>query len=53
MEGNKIKATANVGITSFPDDAENIDTLLLKVDKAMYKSKNSGRHTVTLYSEHE
>jgi len=53
MEGNQIKATASIGIASFPKHAENTDSLLHKVDRAMYQSKNSGRNKVTLYSESE
>ena len=42
-----------IGIVNFSDDAENVDALLQKVDRAMYQSRNSGRNAVTLYSEHE
>ncbi|MBI4006322.1 MAG: GGDEF domain-containing protein [Gammaproteobacteria bacterium] len=53
MEGNQIKTTVSIGIANFPKHAENTDSLLHKVDRAMYQSKNSGRNRVTLYSESE
>lgn len=51
MEGNQIKTTVSIGIVSFPAHAENTDDLLKKVDRALYRSKDSGRNTVTLYCE--
>lgn len=35
--------SASVGITLYPNDAHNIDTLIKNADQAMYLSKNSGR----------
>jgi diguanylate cyclase (GGDEF)-like protein/PAS domain S-box-containing protein len=34
--------SASVGITLYPDDAQNIDTLMKNADQAMYLAKNSG-----------
>lgn len=35
-----IKATPSIGFSIFPDDGEDIDTLLHKADKEMYKEKS-------------
>ena len=36
--------SASVGITLYPDDAQNIDSLIKNADQAMYLAKNSGRN---------
>jgi len=36
--------TASIGVTLFPDDNEDIDTLIRHADNAMYQAKQSGKH---------
>ena len=36
--------SASVGIALYPDDAQNIDSLIKNADQAMYLAKNSGRN---------
>jgi len=41
----EIRVTPSVGISFFPDDAEEIDTLIRQADTAMYQAKERGRAT--------
>jgi diguanylate cyclase (GGDEF)-like protein len=49
-KGNHVSSTVSIGIASFPESSNNIDELLDKADKAMYRSKKQGRNQVTRYS---
>lgn len=44
--------TGSIGISMYPRDGKDQDTLMKHVDKAMYKAKALGKNTVNLY-EHE
>ncbi len=48
-ESNKVHVTASIGVSTFPLDSENADSLIRFADEAMYKSKRLGRNCVTLY----
>ena len=50
MEGHQISSTVSIGVASFPEDAANLDDLLQKADRAMYKSKKEGRNKISLYA---
>lgn len=41
----------SIGICMFPDDGEDIDSILLKSDSSMYKAKNSGGNKFFFYSK--
>ena len=41
---------ASIGVASFPDDAQDIDTLVSYADAAMYEAKENGKNSFTLYS---
>jgi diguanylate cyclase (GGDEF)-like protein len=43
VSGHEIFLTASIGISIFPDDGEDIDTLIERADAAMYRAKNHGR----------
>lgn len=45
------KVTISIGIATFPEDATDIQELIVNADKALYRSKQNGRNRVTLYSE--
>jgi diguanylate cyclase (GGDEF)-like protein len=45
-----LKITASFGVSAYPDFAKTKDELISKADKALYKSKESGRNQVTLCS---
>ena len=50
VEGKKVQSSVSIGIASFPDDAVDVNELLEKADKSLYKSKQSGRNQVNHYS---
>ena len=39
LDGQAVSVTASVGITLYPDDGEDFDTLVARADAAMYESK--------------
>ncbi|MFC1549141.1 GGDEF domain-containing protein [Candidatus Omnitrophota bacterium] len=41
-----IKMTVSVGIASYPEDGEEVNTLIEKADTALYKAKRAGRNRV-------
>ncbi|MGY6277083.1 bifunctional diguanylate cyclase/phosphodiesterase [Methylomonas sp. MgM2] len=43
LEGKRTYVSASIGITIFPDDAANADSLLKYADQAMYAAKRDGR----------
>lgn len=43
--------TISIGISSYPTDAENIDVIIEKADKAMYYVKQIGRNSTKIYNE--
>ncbi len=42
--------SASVGITLYPNDAQNIDSLIKNADQAMYLAKNSGRNRFSYFT---
>ncbi len=42
----KIKTTVSVGIATYPEDGEDVNTLLENADSALYKAKRKGRNRV-------
>ena len=47
----EITISSSIGISIFPDDAHNIDTLLKYADLAMYRAKNDGKNKLTFFTE--
>jgi diguanylate cyclase (GGDEF)-like protein len=43
--------SASVGITLYPQDARDVDTLLKNADQAMYSAKNQGRNRYRYFTE--
>lgn len=43
--------TMSIGISSYPTDSENIDSIIEKADKAMYYVKQIGRNSTKIYNE--
>jgi diguanylate cyclase (GGDEF)-like protein len=50
VAGQEIFVNASIGIAVFPEDGEDIDTLLMHADTAMYKAKEQGGSSYQTYS---
>ena len=48
-EGHELLTSASVGIAVYPEDGEDLDTLMRHADTAMYQAKSTGRHTYHRY----
>ena len=48
--GNKLSITASIGIALFPNDGEDIETLLKNADIARYRAKEKGRNNYQFYA---
>jgi diguanylate cyclase (GGDEF)-like protein len=42
VSGHQLFLTASIGISIFPDDGDDLDTLIARADAAMYRAKNHG-----------
>jgi diguanylate cyclase (GGDEF)-like protein len=45
--------TVSLGVASYPEDGGNLDVILDKADKAMYRAKQRGRNQVIAYTEED
>ncbi|OGA71575.1 MAG: hypothetical protein A3G27_17950 [Betaproteobacteria bacterium RIFCSPLOWO2_12_FULL_66_14] len=51
IERRKCHVTASIGISLFPDDGQNLTTLLNNADTAIYKAKQQGRNSYVFHSD--
>lgn len=51
VTGNEIHISASIGITLYPNDAENIEDLLKNADTAMYRAKDEGRNNYHFFTQ--
>ena len=45
LQGREIHLSVSVGVSSFPQDGRDSETLIKHADQAMYRAKHSGRNT--------
>src|SRR5438132_551457 len=50
VESHELFVTASIGISLFPNDAEDVETLLKCADSAMYRAKELGRNQMQLFT---
>ncbi|MES2932127.1 MAG: EAL domain-containing protein, partial [Pseudomonadota bacterium] len=50
LKGHEVTLTASIGITIFPDDAGDPETLIKYADTAMYRAKESGRDAYRFFT---
>lgn len=54
LDGIEISLTSSIGVSLYPDDNADPDTLLRHADKAMYQAKEAGRNRIQWFDpEHE
>ncbi len=53
IRGGDINVTVSLGISSYPEDGGNLEAILDKADKAMYRAKQRGRNQVVVYNSED
>ncbi len=51
VENNEFYVTGSIGIAIYPEDAEDVETLLKHADTAMFHAKKKGKNNVQFYAE--
>jgi diguanylate cyclase (GGDEF)-like protein len=50
IDGHRLHVTLSIGISLYPDDGQDVETLLANADIAMYHAKQSGRNKYQLFT---
>jgi len=50
IDDNELHVTTSIGVVVYPEDAEDIETLVKNADIAMYRAKNKGRDNYQRYT---
>jgi len=53
LSGEEVHTSPSIGITMFPADAKDADTLVKCADEAMYEAKEAGRNGYRFYKKPE
>ncbi|GAB1392090.1 hypothetical protein MASR1M60_02530 [Rhodocyclaceae bacterium] len=51
LSGNEIHIGASIGITLFPEDGADVETLFRNADLAMYRAKDAGRNNAQFFEQ--
>ena len=51
FEGTSIRTTLSAGLAGYPEDGEDVRTVMANADEAMYHSKRNGKNRLTLFSD--
>jgi diguanylate cyclase (GGDEF)-like protein/PAS domain S-box-containing protein len=51
LDGHEVYVTGSVGISLYPDDGQDVTTLLKNADSAMYRAKEQGRNNYQFYTK--
>lgn len=51
LDGQELFITASIGISMYPADGVDVETLVKNADSAMYRAKEQGRNNYQLYTE--
>ena len=49
IDWHEFRLTASIGVSIFPDDASDVDTIIRHADIAMYQAKEDGKNTYKIY----
>ena len=50
VDGHRLQVTASIGLSMYPDDGQDADTLIRNADVAMYRAKERGRNVYQFYT---
>ncbi len=50
INGNQLSVSVSIGISAFPDDGEDVDTLLKQSGSALYHAKSEGRNCYKFFT---
>jgi len=51
LRGDDVVSTVSIGVSSYPSDGGNLEVIMDKADKAMYRAKQKGRNSVVAAGE--
>lgn len=51
FEGTEIRTTLSAGLAGYPEDGEDVRTVMANADEAMYHSKRNGKNRLTIFSD--